>query len=329
MPSNGIRRTLGACAAILTALAAAACSASGTTTAAAPAQVQTKPCGAVKIAVNPWTGSAANAHMLGYVARTKLGCSVTYVPLTETDNWAALEQGTVDIVPEIWGHEEFAASYIEVRKTIVDAGLTGGDGTIGWFVPPWMAQQYPDIVKWENLNKYAPLFQTPASGGKGLLYTNDPANVSNDGALVANLKLNFTLQPVANELDLVHAVREAERTRTPMIAYLHAPQWIFTELKMARIQLPAYDSKKPECAPNVSFRCDYPQYALTKKTSASFAKSGSPAFDLVRNFSWTNKDQNIVAAAIDREGLSPDEAAKAWVDRNQEKVAAWILPVAG
>lgn len=321
MPFNGIRRALSMCAVLTIGLTA--CTAAPTP---GSQQAQPRPCGTVRIAVNPWTGSAANAHVLGEVARTRLGCQVSYVPLAEADNWSALEQGTVDVVPEIWGHEEFAAPYLEVRKTVVDAGLTGGDGTIGWFVPPWMAQRYPDITHWENLNKYAALFQTPRSAGKGQLLTNDPTNVSNDGALVANLKLQFTIVPAASELELVQAVRDAERNRTPLLVYLHAPQWIFTELKMARVTLPAYDSKKPECAPTVSFRCDYPQYALTKMTSASFAKSGSPAVDLARNFSWTNKDQNVVAAAIDREGLAPDEAARVWLDHNPDKVAAWLTP---
>lgn len=320
MPFNGIRRLLSGCAAIVA--VAAACSSAPTGTSSV--QVVSKPCGTVRIAVNPWTGSAANAHALGYVARTKLGCAVTYVPLAEQDNWAALEQGVIDVVPEVWGHEAFAAPYLEVRKTIVDAGLTGGDGTIGWFVPPWMARQYPGVTDWQNLNSYAALFRTPKSGAKGQLLSTDPTNVNNDGALVANLKLDFAVVPATSELELVQAIREAERTRTPLLAYLHAPQWIFTELKMARVSLPVYDSKKPECAPTVSFRCDYPQYALTKMMSAGFAASGSPAVALVRNFSWTNKDQNVVAAAIDREGLAPDEAAKVWVDRNSDRVAAWL-----
>ena len=42
---------------------------------------------------------------------------------------------------------------------LVDFGPTKNTGYIGWYVPPWMATQYPDITKWENLNKYAALFK--------------------------------------------------------------------------------------------------------------------------------------------------------------------------
>lgn len=77
------------------------------------------------------------------------------------------------------------------QKTVLDAGLTGNDGIIGWYVPPWMAQQYPGaITNWKNLNKYASLFKTSESGDKGqALLDGDPSYVTNDEALVTNLKV--------------------------------------------------------------------------------------------------------------------------------------------
>lgn len=311
------------------ALALSACSAPGQISASPGDRVANSPCGSVRIAVNPWTGSAANAHVIGQVAAQRLGCQVSYMPLTEEQNWGALDRGEVDIVPEVWGHEAFAAQYVDVRKTIVDAGPTGGDGTIGWFVPEWMAREYPGITSWENLNTYASLFRTPTSGTKGQLLTDDPANVSSDGALVANLRLDFVVVRAGSERELAQAFRDAEHGRTPLLAFFHAPQWVFTELRLARVKLPAYDSKNAQCARGVEFRCDYPQYALNKFMSASFAKSGSPAAALAADFSWTNRDQNLVAAGIDREAKSADEAAKAWVEANRDKVDAWVARALG
>jgi glycine betaine/proline transport system substrate-binding protein len=37
-----------------------------------------KSCGTFNIAVNPWTGYVSNAHLVGYVAAHKLGCTVIY-----------------------------------------------------------------------------------------------------------------------------------------------------------------------------------------------------------------------------------------------------------
>ena len=64
-------------------------------------------------------------------------------------------------------------------------------GIIGWYVPGWMAEQYPDITDWNNLNKYADLFKTPESGGKGQFLGGDPTFVQYDEALITNLGLEL------------------------------------------------------------------------------------------------------------------------------------------
>ena len=40
-------------------------------------------CGDLRIAINPWTGYVSNAHVIGQVAKEKLGCNVTYPEVKE------------------------------------------------------------------------------------------------------------------------------------------------------------------------------------------------------------------------------------------------------
>ncbi len=54
-----------------------------------------------------------------------------------------------------------------------------------------MAEKYPDITDWKNLNKHAEKFKTSESGDKGQLLDGDPSFVTNDEALVKNLKLDY------------------------------------------------------------------------------------------------------------------------------------------
>ena len=150
-----------------------------------------KDCGDLNIAVNPWTGYEANAHVIGYVAKTKLGCNVTYPDVKEEVGWQGMASGSIDTIVENWGHADLVKKYIDEQKAVEDAGPTGNKGIIGWYVPPWMAEKYPDITDWKNLNKYADLFKTSESGGKGQLLDGDPSYVTNDEALVKNLKLNY------------------------------------------------------------------------------------------------------------------------------------------
>jgi glycine betaine/proline transport system substrate-binding protein len=274
------------------------------------------------MAINPWVGYESNAHVVGRIAETELGCTVNYKDLDEQTAWKGFDDGTVDVIIENWGHPELVEKYIEGAGTAQDAGSTGVKGIIGWYVPPWMAEEYPDITSWENLNKYADLFETPESDGSGQLLDGDPGYVTYDEALVKNLDLDFKVVVGGSETALIEAFRSAEENRTPLLAYFYEPQWFFNEMDLVQVELPPY---QPGCdADPEKVDCEYPPYDLNKIVSTEFAESGSPAYDLVRNFQWTAEDQNTVSQMISEEGMDPDDAADAWIADNPAMVEAWL-----
>ena len=281
-----------------------------------------KDCGELNIAVNPWTGYVSNAHLIGYVAESKLGCKVAYQDVKEEVGWQGMAKGSIDTIVENWGHDDLVKKYIEQQKTVVDAGPTGSKGIIGWYVPPWMAEKYPDITDWKSLDKYAPMFKTSESGGKGQLLDGDPSYVTNDEALVKNLKLNYQVVTGGSEAALIQSFRSAEKNKKALLAYFYEPQWFFSEMKLVKVNLPPY--KKGCDADPEKVACDYPPYELNKLISKEFADSGSPAVDLVKNFTISNDDQNLVSTDIAKNKMDPDEAAKKWVDANPDKVDAWL-----
>jgi glycine betaine/proline transport system substrate-binding protein len=281
-----------------------------------------KDCGDLRIAVNPWVGYVVNAHLIGVVAQTKLGCNVTYPDVKEEVGWQGMSGGTIDTIVENWGHPDLVKKYIDYQKTDEDAGPTGGQGIIGWYVPPWMAEKYPDITDWQNLNKYADMFKTSESGDKGQLLDGDPSYVTNDEALVKNLNLNYKVVVGGSEAGLIQSFRTAEKNKTPLLAYFYEPQWFFSEMKLVKVNLPKYTDGCDADAAKVA--CDYPPYTLNKLISTKFAKSGSPAVDLVKKFTLSNDDQNVVAKYISEDNMSPDDAAKKWIADNPDKVDAWL-----
>ncbi len=281
-----------------------------------------KDCGTFNLTVSPWVGYEANAAVVAYVATKDLGCKVVKKNLKEEIAWQGFSTGEVDVNLENWGHEDLKKKYITDDKVAVEAGSTGVKGVIGWYVPPWMASKYPDITQWKSLNKYAALFKTSESGGKGQLLDGDPSYVTNDEALVKNLSLNYKVVQSGSETALIQAFRDAEKNKKPLLAYFYEPQWFFNEVKLVKVNLPAY---KAGCDTDpAKVACDYPPYDLDKIVSKKFADSGSPAYDLVKNFRWTNEDQNAVARMIAVDKLTPDQAAEKWITQNQSKVDAWL-----
>jgi glycine betaine/proline transport system substrate-binding protein len=277
--------------------------------------------GTVNIAINPWVGYEADAAVVGYLLKEKLGYTVEEKNLKEEISWQGFESGDVDVILENWGHDDLKKTYIEEKKVAVEVGPTGNKGIISWYVPPWLATAHPDILDYKNLNNYADQFKTTESGDKGQLLDGDPTYVTNDEALVTNLGLNFKVVYAGSEAALIEAFRTAETQKKFVIGYFYEPQWFLSEVALKRVALPPYTAGCDADPKKVA--CDYPDYILDKIASKKFADTGGDAYTLVQKFSWTNDDQNLVAGYINS-GMSHDEAARKWVDANEATWKAWM-----
>jgi glycine betaine/proline transport system substrate-binding protein len=277
----------------------------------------------INLAVNPWVGYEANAGVIANLLKSQLGYTVEYKDLAEQVSWEGFESGTVDAIVENWGHAELAQTYITDKKVAVDAGSTGVDGIIGWYVPPWMAEEYPDITDWNNLNKYADLFKTSESGDKGQLLDGDPGFVTNDEGIINGLELNYQVVYSGSEAALIEAFRKAEENKTPLIGYFYSPQWFLNEVPLVHIDLPPWEQGCD--ADPTKITCDYAPYdELNKIISAKLEKDAPDAAQLIKNFKWSAEDQNIVANYIANEGMTRDEAAEKWIADNEATWKPWI-----
>jgi len=200
-------------------------------------------------------------------------------------------------------------------------------GIIGWYVPDWMVTDHPDILDWNNLNKYADLFKTSESGDKGQFLASDPTFVTNDEALVTNLKLNYKVVYSGSEAASITAYQQASKNKTPLLGYFYDPQWLLNEVKLDKVNLPKW-TEGCDADPKL-VNCDYPPYTLNKIVATKFATDGGKAYDLVKAFSWTNKDQNEVADAIANKNMAPEDAAKAWIDAHPDTWKAWMAGSSG
>jgi glycine betaine/proline transport system substrate-binding protein len=281
-------------------------------------------CGELNLAVNPWVGFEADAYVVGHVAEEELGCKVNYKNLKEDVSWQGFGTGEVDVVLEDWGHPDLEKKFFADQGdgSAMDFGPTGNVGIIGWYVPPWLAEAHPDILQWENLNKYAEDFATSESGGQGQFLGADPSYVQFDEAIVNNLDLNFKVIFSGSEAASITAFQQAEKNKEFLIGYFYEPQWLFAEIPLAKVALPPYKEGCQDDPAKVA--CDYPETELKKVVSTSWADEGSPAVDLVKNFQWTNDDQNLVAKYISDDGMSAEDAAARWIADNPDKVQEWL-----
>ena len=277
-------------------------------------------CGTWGIAMHAWNGYTASAQVVTEVAKEQ-GCTINQQTLTEASvSYDAIEAGTTDVIIEDWGGGRWK-DWTD-RGSVVLVGPNGNVGKIGMFVAPWMVEKYPDITDSKNLNKYADLFKTADSGGKGAWYEGPPGYTTVGEKMIKANNLNFKAIATGSEAALISTISNAEKNKTAALIYWWEPSTLFVKLPgldKARVNFPASDWTD---AAKASGLTDYPETPLQKLASKKLMDSGTVFAKIIKNFSWTNADQNSVAADIEG-GMSAEEAAKKWIKANPDKVAAW------
>ncbi|SFY40556.1 ABC transporter substrate-binding protein [Streptomyces atratus] len=276
----------------------------------------------VTLSVQSWVGAQANTAVAGYLLKHELGYRVDTVQIDEVPAWDALSQGRVDAILEDWGHPEQEQRYVADKKTIAPGGELGVTGHIGWFVPKYFADANPDVTDWKNLDKYAGRLRTAESGGKGQLLDGSPSYVTHDKALVRNLDLDYQVVFSGSEAAQITQIKQFAKEKKPFLTYWYKPQWLFEQVPMTEVELPAY---KEGCdADPEKVACAYPHTPLRKFLNARFADGGGSAAEFLKKFRWTTQAQNEVALLIADRKLSPEEAAERWVRKNESVWRAWL-----
>ncbi|MCN9244252.1 ABC transporter substrate-binding protein [Streptomyces sp. RY43-2] len=275
----------------------------------------------VTLSVQSWVGAQANVAVAQYLLEHELGYRVDTVQVDEVPAWDALSQGRVDAILEDWGHPDQVKRYVEDKGTITRGGDLGVTGHIGWYVPTYFARQHPEVTDWKNLNAYASHLRTAESGGKGQLLDGSPSYVTNDKALVKNLKLNYQVVFSGSEAAQITQIKQFAKERKPFLTYWYAPQWLFEKVPMTEVELPPYTKGCDADATKVA--CAYPHTPLQKYLNTDFAKNGGKAATFLKKFRWTTQDQNEVALLIADQKLTPTEAAMRWVDNHTSTWRAW------
>jgi glycine betaine/proline transport system substrate-binding protein len=319
---------------VVLALALAACSSSsksGSPSTGTTPGGSGKLSGTITLAVNPWDGSAANANVAKIVLE-KQGMKVNLKDIDENAAWPALDSGSIDANLEVWpsGHAKDISTYITQKKSVVDGGLIGPTGHIGWYIPKFVADAHPEYKSWEGLKTAAAAkyFSTAETGDKGQFLLGDPSYVSYDADIIKNLNLPFKVVVGGGEAALITAIGTAFKDKSPLLFYFYTPQWANAKYDLVSVKLPAIT---PACTTSAAgqgkdgkYACDYPIDHLMKAISAKLQTKNPGAFQFLEKMKWTDNDQNTVTKYKNEDGMTIEAAAQKWVDDNPTVWQAWL-----
>jgi glycine betaine/proline transport system substrate-binding protein len=281
----------------------------------------------IKLAVNAWVGAEANAEVAANLLRDKLGYTVELVKIDEFEQFPALASGDLDATLEVWPsvHPKDYKNYIQADAGVIDAGLLGVTGQIGWFIPTYLLDDHPEFASWEGLKGNESLFATSETGSSGQLVDADPAFGSYDQQIADNLGLDFKVIYAGSEAAELTALKAAVADEQPILMYFWTPHWVHAKYDLTMVELPEITPECEDAAANdvEAYACGYAPDPLYKAFSADLESKAPAAFAFLSAMEWTNDDQNGVALAIS-EKTDGAEAAQTWIDANPTLWQSWV-----
>ncbi len=282
----------------------------------------------IKLVSNPWSASELNIEVARIILTEELGYPVEVIQLDESTQWAALGNGDAHASLEVWpsGHAANRTTYIDELQVVEDGGLLGPVGKISWYAPDYVIEQNPALATWEGFQDpaQAAIFATAETGDKGQFLAGDPGWTQYDAEIIQNLGLNLQVVTAGSEEALLAALDAAVSRQEPILFYFWTPHSIHAKYDLTPVELPAYSEACYAEAGSGGVDCDYPPDELYKIFWSGLQEYAPEAYTLLKNFNYSTEDQIEMIAAVELDGQAIEEAARAWVEANEETWRAWL-----
>ena len=274
---------------------------------------------------NPWTASALNAEVAKILIEENLGNSVEITAIDENTMFAGLAAGDLDACLEVWpsGVTAEEQAYLD-DATVVQLGPLGAIGQIGWYVPRYVQEQFPETVTWEGFldPEVASQFASAETGDLGRFLGTDPSYSQYDEAIIENLGLPLQVVFSGSEAATVAALDSAVAAEEPILMYWWVPTAAAAKYDLVPVELPEYTD---ECyADPAEIACAYPTDVLVKIAGAHLADKDPAVSNFLSWFTLTNEDQSSMLPAVEIDGEPADEVAAQWVADNEAVWSEWL-----
>ena len=326
---------LGLATALAAILAVVAACSDDTATEDGVATTAVQPMPPIEIVVSNWTASALNVAIADRLIERHLGYPVDAVRIDDTTEvYDSLADGSVDAILEIWPSDmtDRDRRYFE-RGQVADLGPLGPIGKIGWFVPRYVLDQQPQLASWEGLQdpETVRLFATADTQPRGRLLGTNPDYRQYDDAIIQNLGLPLELVFSGSEAATLAELGARTEAGEPILLYWWTPTAAVAAYDLVNVALPPpSEACLAEAAAGGSgVDCDYPEDELFKAASPTLAAEAPEVEAFLRAFQLTTDDQAEMLAAVELDGLSVDEVARAWIEANEDTWRPWLGAGAG
>ena len=302
--------------AVVTALSVSMASLSGAAFAADSAEP-------IVIPTHNWSSQVVMAYVIGGMFES-MGSNVEYVPADSQAVYEAIRNGDVTISHEVW-QSTFGASFYNAMEKggVIDAGTHEAATLEEMGVPSYVIENNlcPGLPNWEALKDCPEVFATADSDGKGRWlegpqsWHGDLMPVRVDALGLGDL---YTVK-FAGGADAIWAELEsAKKEGRGIITFNWTPN--FTDAEgFVFLEFPGY-TDGCRVADGGDGACGSPKGWLKKAANYKFPKTHPAAYTAFTKISFTTTQIGQMAALVDVDKLSHQDAATKWLADNE---AVW------
>lgn len=284
----------------------------------------------IKIPVKNWSSQIVMGHVIGGMFES-LGNTVEYVPVDNQAAFEAIRNGDLTIGHEVWQATHQNAFYNAMEQGgLIDVGTHAAETREEMGVPNWVIEKNlcPGLPDWEALKECSAAFSTPDSEGKGR-WLEGPQSWHGD--VMPNRLKGLELDDkwvvkFAGTGDALWAeLAAAEKEGRGTIIFNWTPN--FTDATgFTFIEFPPYfdGCRISDGGDLTTTGCGSPRGWLKKAAYYQFPKTHPQAYTAFSRVSFTTPQIGEMAALVDVEGMTHEDAAKKWLADNEEVWKPWV-----
>ncbi|MDO7633747.1 MAG: ABC transporter substrate-binding protein [Paracoccaceae bacterium] len=275
----------------------------------------------IKIGTHNWSSQVVMAYVVGGIFE-KLGDTVEYVPADTQAAYEAARNGDLTVVHEIWQSSMQASMYNAIDAGgLFDAGSHEALTIEELGVPQYVIDDNlcPGLPDWEALKNCPEVFATADSEGKGRILEGPQSwhgDLIPDRITALGLDDKYVVK-FAGSADAIWAeLASAKKEGRGVITFNWSPN--FTDADgFVFIKFPPYfDGCRKVDGGDGS--CGSPLGWLKKAANYKFPKTHPAAYKAFSKISFSTADIGQMAALVDIDKMSHEDAAKAWLAAHED-----------
>lgn len=271
-----------------------------------------------------WDSIKLNNALAGLVAENVFGYTWQETPGSTPISHEALMLGDVDVHMEEW--TDNISSYqtdLQAGK-FTELGINFNDNYQGFYIPRYVADEYPDLKTVKDLAKYPELFPDPEDASKGIIYGGitgwSITEVMEKKVSAYGLDQYYNYFVSGSDAVLNTAMTSAWDNQEPIVAYYWEPTWLLGKYDFVLLEDDPYN---PDTFQDGIGAC--PAVTVTVAVSNDFAASNPEYCAFLSNFSMPSAIISEALAYMQDSGSSYTQAAQ-WLltESHPELVSQWL-----